>query len=215
MCMPRPVVRASIHRTQALHTHVNGHHSRGDVVPASYCDHYRRTFCSSCHKSYSRSRSHNCISTSPTTSSGDPETQGPTSSAEPSEVSLPTIPEFEEILAIRPSLCRHIPKMCRDLLAEALTNLCTQAARSPQDPLPFKLLFLFPRAVLRAPSRAGKRNRTQFARQLSDRLRRWLSGDFNGLWKEALTNSERRRDPPTSEKDPWVTSVGPLREQKP
>ena len=47
------------------------------------------------------------------------------------------------------------------------------------------MLFLFPRAVLRAPSRAGKRKRTQIARLLSQRLHRWISEDVHELWKEA------------------------------
>ena len=49
---------------------------------------------------------------------------------------------------------------------------------------------MFPRAVLRAPPRGGKRRRVHFSRLLSERLRRWLSGDYEALWSEATCASK-------------------------
>ena len=178
---------------QTLHIHVDSHRFRADSIPSDYYARFHRANCPSCLKSYSLSRQHVCSNNPNTTSSSQEEIQLPTSISSftsASIVSQPALHDFDDILSVQLPICRHIPKSCRDLFAEALSNLCSQAARNPRDHSKFRLLFMFPRAVLRAPPRGGKRRRVHFSRLLSERLRRWLSGDYEALWSEATCASK-------------------------
>ena len=65
------------------------------------------------------------------------------------------IPEINEILNSKVQIRKYIPKMCRDLFAEALTTLFRNISQNPIE-MNFRLLTLFPRAVLHLPIRSGK-----------------------------------------------------------
>ena len=55
----------------------------------------------------------------------------------------------------------------------------------------FRLLTLFPRAVLHLPTRSGKNKRVQSARILNDRLKRWISGEHYFLWSETKREADK------------------------
>ena len=100
------------------------------------------------------------------------------------------IPEINEILNSKIPIRKHIPKMCRDLFAEALTTLFRNNSQNPIE-MNFRLLTLFPRAVLHLPTRSGKNKRVQSARILNDRLKRWISGEHYFLWSETKREADK------------------------
>ena len=80
--------------------------------------------------------------------------------------------------------------MCRDLFADALTTLFRNISQNPIE-MNFRLLTLFPRAVLHLPTRSGKNKRVQSARILNDRLKRWISGEHYFLWSETKREADK------------------------
>ena len=80
--------------------------------------------------------------------------------------------------------------MCRDLFAYALTTLFRNIFQNPIE-MNFRLLKLFPRAVLHLPTRSGKNKIVQSTCILNDRLKRWISGEHYFLWSETKREADK------------------------
>ena len=173
---------------QTLHTHVNSNKIRDENVPDTYYKSFNRSFCQSCNKSYCLARNHNCKGL--TQSQMQPIIDDLLDNSDPNISSDFNIPEINEILNSKIPIRKHIPKMCRDLFAEALTTLFRNISQNPIE-MNFRLLTLFPRAVLHLPTRSGKNKRVQSARILNDRLKRWISGEHYFLWSETKREADK------------------------
>ena len=55
----------------------------------------------------------------------------------------------------------------------------------------FARLFLLPKAVLRCPSKGGKKKRHVVKAELLSRLQKWQTGDLVGLWEDARIDVKR------------------------
>ena len=145
-------------------------------------------FYQSCNKYYCLARNHNCKGL--TQSQMQPILDDLLDNSDPNISSNFNIPEINEILNSKVQIRKHIPKVCRDLFAEDLTNLFRNISKNPIE-MNFHLLTLFPRAVLHLPNRSVKHKRVQSARILNNRLKRWISGENYLIWSESKQEADK------------------------
>ena len=144
--------RLYIGDTQTLPTHDNSHKIRDENVPATYKS-FNRSFCQSSNKSYCLERNHNCKLLN--LFQMQPILDDLLDNSDPNISSNFNIHEINEILNSKVHIRKHIPKMCRDLFAEALTTLFRNISQNLIE-MNFRLLTLIPRAILHLPNRSGK-----------------------------------------------------------
>ena len=91
---------------------------------------------------------------------------------------------MNEIITLPDSTITHIPRKVRPLLAQVFCKELQHACKD--DIWGFVRLSLLPKAVLRPPPRGGRKKRYVVAKLIIERLHRWLDGDLEALWLEAL-----------------------------
>ena len=96
------------------------------------------------------------------------------------------LPTFSDILAARISTVRHIPGACRRGVAASLSSLISAFVHC-QSWEALHRLQCFPKLVLRAPKRAGKKHAKQLALDIARRLRLFEANQMATLWVEATT----------------------------
>ena len=89
-------------------------------------------------------------------------------------------------MCLRHGSPQRIPGSCRRGVAACLTSLIF-AFVTDHSWEAFHRLQCFPKLVLRAPKRAGKKHAKQLALDISRRLRLFEMGQLPALWTEAMT----------------------------
>ena len=144
---------SNFYNAQTLHTHVNSHKIRDENVLDTYYKSVNRYVCQSCNKYYCLARNHNCKGL--TQSQIQPIIDDLLDNSDPYISSNFNIPALNEILNSKIQIRKHIPQICRDLFADALTTLFRNISQNPIE-MNFRLLTIFPKAVLHLPTRSGK-----------------------------------------------------------
>lgn len=102
----------------------------------------------------------------------------------------PDLPPLDDVMETHISTLDHIPKACRDTSAAILSSLLHKAVNDP-SPFNYRLILLFPKAVLFSPLRGGRNSSRNLTTTIADRLRRWSQGQFISLWNEARANQAK------------------------
>ena len=92
-------------------------------------------------------------------------------------------------------LIKRVPNSQRSNFATAWGRLLDAAVSSKQEAA-WSEFFLFPKCILWAPSRGGKRiaKKGNMADLVRARISKWTAGEKDGLWKDAVERS--KREPP-------------------
>ena len=96
---------------------------------------------------------------------------------------------MNEIITLPITTTCHIPRSVRPLFAEVLAK---ELRHAKYDGVwGFARLFLLPKAVLRCPSRGGKKKRHVVKAELLSRLQKGQTGNLVGLWEDARIDAKR------------------------
>ena len=154
-----------------------------------------RCWCLDCGFSYSRRCSHKCKGPRATPEVSSPSLVcTPVADSEVKVVGACVLPGLLETFATSIPSVKRIPQQCRVLVAKAFTTLmrnCCVSSTKEQEVRAWKLLFLFPKCVLRLQPeiRGGKRKKLKrnetLRTGLLERLKRWNEGQVDVLWAEA------------------------------
>ena len=106
-------------------------------------------------------------------------------------------PSLESVLTSRVPTMRHIPKAARIPCAEAFTAALEAFAQTPDLSTSF-LVLAFPKLVLRAIPRGGRKHQKQAAKLVFARLQQWRTGQFHQLLTlgSPVPARTRRAEPP-------------------
>ena len=99
----------------------------------------------------------------------------------------PDLPSLDDVLEFHISTLDHIPRACRDSCAASLAMLYNNIVADPSV-FNWRLLLLFPKAVLYTPLRGGRNSTRNLPTVILDRIKRWSQGHFLPLWLEAREN---------------------------
>ena len=77
--------------------------------------------------------------------------------------------------------------------SQLLTSILDNCAKTPDDELIWQKLFSDSKYILRASNRGGKKHKRNQDQRLSDRIDRWISGEYANLWTEALSMKQAKR----------------------
>lgn len=108
----------------------------------------------------------------------------------PAPLFHPDLPSLDDVLETLITTLEHIPRACRDSCAASLTSLITKAVSDPTS-YNYRLILMFPKAVLFSPIRGGRNSSRNLVATILDRLRRWSQGHFIPLWNEARDNQAK------------------------
>ena len=84
----------------------------------------------------------------------------------------------------------HVPYNVRALLAQVLATEFNHAIH--HSLWGFARIFIFAKAVLRAPARGGKKKRHVVSDAIKSRLHLWQTGDITSLWIDARRDAKKQ-----------------------
>ena len=91
----------------------------------------------------------------------------------------------------------HLPAAVRPGVGDALTLLLRKVAHEPSEVATWALMA-FPKLVLRASARGGKKHTADVVTEVNRRLHLWRSGQWATLWEEATASSKQVNSGPTT-----------------
>ena len=111
----------------------------------------------------------------------------PISTSTDSMSCLPSLSEIADFSTV-PTL-RHVPKGARDSWASLLSDVLALVVDNPSDVDGWSKLLMLPKCILFSPRKSSIYWR-EIMHIVRQRIRRWVSGDYCGLWSEVCKVAE-------------------------
>ena len=108
------------------------------------------------------------------------------------------LPDIKTLLHNKVPTIRYVPINVRYKWSEFISDVITDCIEDPNTELNWRKLFGFSKCILRASKRGGQKHNDQ---RILERINRWNSGDFGGIWNEdsSLKQSQRSNDTSSEE----------------
>ena len=104
------------------------------------------------------------------------------------------LPDLETICKKQIPTLRYIPVKFRLSWSDVFTKTIEGCISQPNCTENWKKLFAISKCILRASNRGGKKHKQNQENLLSKRCERWKAGDYAGLWYEAASMKQSRKN---------------------
>ena len=101
--------------------------------------------------------------------------------------------DIKTLLHTKVPTIRYVPINVRYKWSELFSDVITDCIEDPNTELNWKKLFGLSKCILRASNRGGQKHRRNNDQIILERINRWNSGDFGGLWNEACSLKQSKR----------------------
>ena len=112
-------------------------------------------------------------------------------SGSPTTSPAPSLPSLLTINRLKVPTLQHIPKAARSCWAFLVKDVLQEILSDPSGLVGWTKWFMLPRCILASPARGGRSHWGDALKSVRSRIKRWRSGDFLGLWDEALGGHAR------------------------
>ena len=111
------------------------------------------------------------------------------------------LPDRKTLLHTKVPTIRYVPINVRYKWSEIFSDVIADCIEDPNTELIWRKLFGLSKCILRASNRRGQKHRRNNDQRFLERIKRWNSGEFAGLWNEACSVKQSKRSNDTSSED--------------